>query len=369
MAPVIDAGRHFFIHIQRDGLFILGVVQGDTAPLFVLDLLERIYAVFVDYFGKFSVSVLKAHFTVVYQLLDEMVDYGVPFTTEPNILRDIVSPPSVVTALAGSVLGQSQVASGLPSAAVSEVDWRRRDVKHRTNEMFVDMVETVHCIMEASGQMVSADVSAVFECDCLLSGMPDLTLFFNRPELMDDVSFHRCVRHKVWEKSKQISFIPPDGKFKLLTFRAKGNIQLPLSIDPKVKLAAGGGSITVRLTPRDVSAKPLTDVAVEIRFSKAISTATLMADSGRVIYDDTTKVCTWDVGTMKPSQTIELSGTILLPAGQECDPPTMFVSFSQMGWTPTGLKVTELRISRETYSAFKGVRQIAKAHKTVEIRL
>jgi AP-3 complex subunit mu len=366
---VIDAGRHFFIHIQRGGLFFLAVIQDETAPLYVLDLLERIHAVFLDYFGKVTVSTLKAHFTVVYQLLDEMVDYGVPFTTEPNILRDIVTPPSVINALAGSVLGQSGVASGLPSAAVSEVDWRRRDVKYRTNEMFVDVIETVHCIMEANGQMISADVYGVFECECLLSGMPDLTLFFNRPELMDDVSFHRCVRHKVWEKSKNISFIPPDGKFKLLTFRAKGNIQLPLTIDPKVKFTPGNGTVTVRVTPRDVSQKPLADVKVELRFPKSISTATLMADAGRVVYDEATKVCTWDIGTMKPSVTVELSGTVLLPPGQECDPPTMFVSFSQLGWTPTGLKVTELRVSRETYSAFKGVRSIAKADRTVEIRL
>ena len=45
--------------------------------------------------------------------------------------------------------------------------------------------------------MVTSDVTATFDCDCRLSGLPDLTMYFNRPELMEDVAFHRCVRHKV----------------------------------------------------------------------------------------------------------------------------------------------------------------------------
>jgi AP-3 complex subunit mu len=182
--PIIDAGRHFFIHIQRDGLFFLAVVQKETSPFFVIDFLQRVYELFVDYFDKLSPKVLKANFTVVYQaraslhllllaahfdamcmqLLDEMMDYGVPFTTEPNTLRDIVAAPDMLSAVAGhgrhacwhahltqrarAVLGQSGVAAALPQAAAGDVDWRRRNVKYRTNELFVDLIESVHCIVE-----------------------------------------------------------------------------------------------------------------------------------------------------------------------------------------------------------------------------
>ena len=79
-------------------------------PMAVVDFLQRIYDIFVDYFGaSLGVSTLKAQFAIVYQLLDELADYGVPFTTEPNTLRDIVSAPSAVSGFAASMLGQSQV--------------------------------------------------------------------------------------------------------------------------------------------------------------------------------------------------------------------------------------------------------------------
>lgn len=57
---------------------------------------------------------------------------------------------------------------------------------------------------------------------------------------------------------------------------------------------------------------------------------------------------------------VELSGTIQLPAGQTCDPPIMTLGFVQHGWTPSGLKVTQLLLSRETYKPFKGIRYIAQ---------
>ncbi len=32
----------------------------------------------------------------VYQLLEEMVDYGFPLTTEPNALKAMIAPPTVM---------------------------------------------------------------------------------------------------------------------------------------------------------------------------------------------------------------------------------------------------------------------------------
>jgi AP-3 complex subunit mu len=39
------------------------------------------------------------------------------------------------------------------------------------------------------------------DCCVKLSGTPDLTLLFVNPKLLDDVSFHPCIRLKKWEVS------------------------------------------------------------------------------------------------------------------------------------------------------------------------
>jgi hypothetical protein len=47
----------------------------------------------------------------------------------------------------------------------------------------------------------------------------DLTLTFVNPRLLDDVSFHPCVRYARWDQSRVISFVPPDGLFELMKYR------------------------------------------------------------------------------------------------------------------------------------------------------
>ena len=48
-----------------------------------------------------------------------------------------------------------------------------------------------------------------FQIDCLvkLTGMPDLTMNFINPRLLDDVSFHPCVRFKRWEVKHHLLII------------------------------------------------------------------------------------------------------------------------------------------------------------------
>lgn len=52
-----------------------------------------------------------------------------------------------------------------------------------------------------------------------LSGLPDLTLSFANPSVLDDVRFHPCVRFRPWESDQILSFVPPDGQFKLMSYR------------------------------------------------------------------------------------------------------------------------------------------------------
>jgi AP-3 complex subunit mu len=52
-----------------------------------------------------------------------------------------------------------------------------------------------------------------------LPAFPDLTLSFANPSLLNDVRFHPCVRFRPWELSQVLSFVPPDGQFKLMSYR------------------------------------------------------------------------------------------------------------------------------------------------------
>jgi hypothetical protein len=49
-------------------------------------------------------------------------------------------------------------------------------------------------------------------------------------------------RYSKWEKDGVLSFIPPDGKFRLLEYQVAGSSQVPISLRPQVKVEEHGGA-------------------------------------------------------------------------------------------------------------------------------
>ena len=47
---------------------------------------------------------------------------------------------------------------------------------------------------------------------------------------MQDVKFHQCVRLNKFEQERNISFIPPDGEFDLMSYRVDTHVK-PLKIN------------------------------------------------------------------------------------------------------------------------------------------
>jgi AP-3 complex subunit mu len=67
--------------------------------------------------------------------------------------------------------------------------------------------------------VITSSIYGTVNCQCRLSGMPDLTLRWSNPRLIDDASFHPCVRYNRYEMDRVISFVPPDGNFNLMKYR------------------------------------------------------------------------------------------------------------------------------------------------------
>lgn len=79
--------------------------------------------------------------------------------------------------------------------------------------------KTIIDIFNRNGSVISCEAHGSVQTNCRLSGMPDLTLNFINARVIDDVSFHPCVRYRKWDSEKVLSFVPPDGHFKLMSYR------------------------------------------------------------------------------------------------------------------------------------------------------
>ena len=172
-------------------------------------------------------------------------------TTEPNALKAMIAPPTVISRLATTLAGTSGVSDSLPAGAVSSMPWRKAGVSYSANEVYVDVVEEVDGTLDAAGRVLTAEVSGSVQVNCRLSGTPDLTLSFADPRLIgDDCSFHPCVRYLVFERDRVLSFVPPDGAFELMRYRVR-ELELPgrtpplfsppLTVAPQISYTESGG--------------------------------------------------------------------------------------------------------------------------------
>ena len=99
-------------------------------------------------------------------------------------------------------------------------------------------------IIDSNGQVVSSGVYGTMMCKCHLSGTPECVLKFQDPSVLQDVSFHPCVRIGRYERDRVMSFVPPDGNFQLMTYKVKARQPTaPLYCKPSVRpLFCGVGS-------------------------------------------------------------------------------------------------------------------------------
>ncbi|XP_059480324.1 AP-3 complex subunit mu-1 isoform X2 [Neocloeon triangulifer] len=367
--PVIATPHHYLISVYRCSMFFVAVCTTEVAPLFVVEFLHRVVDTFEDYFSECTESIIKEHYVVVYELLDEMLDNGFPLATESNILKELIKPPNILRTIANTVTGKSNVSSTLPSGQLSNIPWRRTGVKYTNNEAYFDMVEEVDAIIDKSGSTVCAEIQGYIDCCIKLSGMPDLSLSFVNPRLFDDVSFHPCVRFKRWESERVLSFIPPDGNFRLMSYHigSQSIVAIPVYVRHSLSLreSGSGGRLDITLGPKQTLGRTVENVVLEIPMPKSVLNCGLVTNQGKYTFDPTTKLLVWEVGRIDPTKLPNIRGTITLQSGSppvEAN-PSINVKFTINQLAVSGLKVNRLDMYGEKYKPFKGVKYITKAGK------
>lgn len=272
-SPCFEYHGVHYIYIRHADLILLCV--SGTAYLNVMSIFHFLYRL-IDSFAVFvqnvEVESVVDNFVVLYELLDEMMDFGTVQTTDTNLLQDYVTQSSYKLEVSQAV-----------SALTDSVSWRPPGIWYKKNELFVDVIETVSTTVNryktanthaksradssdnnnntagpdnAPSEATTVNVVGSIKVRSFLSGMPHLTLSLNdipslqglsyhrasRHVVLDDIAFHQCVDLDTYEREHKIQFIPPDGGFDLLTYRvrnrskAQGGAVAMFKVDPHIEI-------------------------------------------------------------------------------------------------------------------------------------
>merc|ERR1740136_181304 len=141
----------------------MAVTQRNSNAAMILLFLYRLVEVFKDYFKELEEESIRDNYVITYELMDEMMDFGYPQISESKILREYIT----------------QEAHKLPVAVTNAVSWRSEGIKHRKNEIFLDVVERLNLLVAANGTLLRSEILGSLKMRSYLSGMPELKLGLN----------------------------------------------------------------------------------------------------------------------------------------------------------------------------------------------
>jgi AP-1 complex subunit mu len=210
------------------------VTQRNSNIALIVTFLFRLASVFKDYFGTFEEESIRDNFVCIYELLDETMDHGLPQSLDSTILRSFITQE-------GNRMAEDSK-SKPPVALTNAVSWRAEGIKHKKNEIFLDVVEKLNLLVSANGTVLHSEILGAVKMRSFLSGMPELKLGLNDKVMfeatgrnsqgrtgkaveLEDIKFHQCVRLARFENDRTISFIPPDGEFDLMTYRLNTQVK------------------------------------------------------------------------------------------------------------------------------------------------
>jgi AP-2 complex subunit mu-1 len=277
--------------------------------------------------------------------------------------------------------------------ATGALSWRRSDIKYRKNEAFVDVIEDVNLLMSATGTVLRADVNGQIVMRAYLSGTPECKFGLNDRLLLDgdslsmtsgnragtkatraaagsvtleDCQFHQCVKLGKFDTDRIISFVPPDGEFELMRYRATENVNLPFKVHAIVN-EIGRTKVDYSIAIKANYNSKLFATNVIVRVPTPLNTAriTERTTQGKAKYEPEHNNIVWKIPRFTGQSEFVLSAEATLTAmtnQKAWSRPPLSLNFSLLMFTSSGLLVRYLKVfEKSNYSSVKWVRYMTRA--------
>lgn len=245
-----------YMHVKRNGLIFGCATEKNVSPVVVIELLSKVAKVFKDYCGTLSEESIRKNFILLYELLDELIDYGYPQVTQTENLKAFVyNEPIVVSPVVdtGKMINpKTASASAVHKPVIGSVDADGKKTSlsnNQKNEIFVDILERLSVLFSNNGYVLNSTIDGCIQMKSYLAGNPQLRLALNEDlaigrntsttygsgVTVDDINFNDCVNLSEWEQGRTLSFYPPDGEFIVLNYRMTGDFKTPFRIFPSIE--------------------------------------------------------------------------------------------------------------------------------------
>ncbi|URE48814.1 Adaptor complexes medium subunit family [Musa troglodytarum] len=231
--------------------------EEEEAPPVFVELLQRIARVTKDYLGVLNEDSLRKNFVLVYELLDEVIDFGYPQTTSTEVLKSYVfNEPIVIDSARVPPLGPAsmfmQGTKKMPGTAITKSVIVTEPGGRKREEIFVDIIEKISVTFSSSvninmeqGYILTSEIDGTIQMKSYLTGSPEIRLALN-----EDLSIGRNSSSVYGENKPSLLAadyivalfslklqIPPDGEFAAMNYRMTQEFKPPFRVNPLIEEA------------------------------------------------------------------------------------------------------------------------------------
>ncbi|XP_075957799.1 AP-4 complex subunit mu-1 [Anarhichas minor] len=262
--PVVMTLRDLhFIHVRQGGLYWVATATADSSPFTVIEFLNRFSALVKDYCGSLSEKSVQMNFALIYELLDEVVDYGYIQTTSSDVLKNFIQTEAVSSrpfslfdlsnvGLFGAETQQSKVA---PSSAATRPIQSSREQGGKS-EIFVDVIERMSVVIGSNGVLMKADIEGEIRVKCYMPSCSEMRIGLNeefsigKSQLrgygaavrVDECSFNQAVRLDEFDSNRILRLCPSQGEQTVMQYQLSDDLPSapPFRLFPTIERDSGG---------------------------------------------------------------------------------------------------------------------------------
>lgn len=319
-SPIFTIDGVSYLCVRKNGIIFLATSVYNVQPALVIELLTQLTKVCKDYIGVLNEESLRKNFALVYELVDEVIDFGYPQCASTADLQAYVfNEPAAISSSALSRLPTSLKAT--PKTMSSKAVHKPIALPGRSgggkNEIFVDVIDRISATFNSSGQVRTFSIDGSIQMKSYLSGSPELHLALNDELVisgsgrgggygsveLDNVNFHECVQLEKFEQERMLVLEPPHGEFVLMNFhigslRHEG--QIPFRVTPTLTpISEYKHEMRLQVNAEFPDKYHGANVKVTFTVPKSSTGASVELAAGAKgqswEYDDATKTVTWQI--------------------------------------------------------------------------
>ncbi len=381
--PMFNVDGINFIYVKTEDLYIVIATLDNSSPNYYLEVLDRVMKVIKDHIGELTEETIRKNFVLIYEIIDEMIDFGYPQLSDTEQVKQFVFTDPIIEFKNINTLKEIFNRNTKSNDSTKRSITITNDEKSK-NEIYVDVIEKITCLFSKNGTIISSGIDGCIKMKSYLKNSPELKVVLSDDVIIGKSSFKggrmelagynfaQSARTKDFESQRTLYIIPPEGEFILMNYRINNEFAPPFRIYTIVEESDYKLELRIKLVSNYHYSKKAGNVVITFNAPKDVQSVYFNVpkekkDVYKVDYNQNEHLCTWKIPKIIGGNENNLSAKFTLQVNKpslcrkELGP--IILSFEIPNYNISNMQIRELKVMSNDakYNALRWVRVFTKA--------